>query len=100
MLPFTYMFGRNKVDTFYMLKYIFQYICALRFSCWCYLIVLSRLDCGNGGQVGLPAHLLRRLQLVMNAVEPMIYIYLYIGLITKPTHPLRYICCAPRAHSV
>jgi len=36
-------------------------------------LVHSRLDYGNGVLVGLPAHLVRRLQSVLNAVAQLIY---------------------------
>ena len=36
-------------------------------------LVLSRLDCGNATQTGIPQHLLRRLQSVMNAAAWLIY---------------------------
>ena len=36
-------------------------------------LVHSRLDYGNGVLVGLPAHLMRRLQWVLNAAARLIY---------------------------
>jgi len=36
-------------------------------------LVLSRLDYGNGTLAGIPQHLLRRLQSVMNAADPPVY---------------------------
>jgi hypothetical protein len=36
------------------------------------ILVMSRLDYGNGVQIGLPTHLVRRLQLVQNAAAQLI----------------------------
>ena len=40
---------------------------------WCLALVLSRLDYGNGTLVGLPIHLIRRLQSVQNAAARLIF---------------------------
>ena len=80
-------------------RQICRYVPTFTFQKLVVALVHSRLDYGNGVLVGIPAHLMRRLQSVLNAAARLIFNLKRSDHITDALvslHRLR----VPRAHTV